>query len=76
MLGIDLISEIGSDVGMRLLLEKKVVLKSSSNQHCLLMTPPAVLTDEQFEKAADGIKDVLSSWQAHGNNLVSKSRQS
>ncbi|KIJ26279.1 hypothetical protein M422DRAFT_785289 [Sphaerobolus stellatus SS14] len=76
MLGIDLISDIGSDVGMRLLLEKKVVLKSSSNQHCLLMTPPAVLTDEQFEKAADGIKDVLSSWQARGENLVSKSRQS
>ncbi|KIJ52729.1 hypothetical protein M422DRAFT_64818 [Sphaerobolus stellatus SS14] len=76
MLGIDLISDIGSDVGMRLLLEKKVVLKSSSNQHCLLMTPPAILTDEQFEKAADGIKDVLSSWQAHGENLVSKSRQS
>lgn len=75
MLGIDLISDIASDIEMRVLLEKKVVLRSSSNKHCLLMTPPVVLTDEEFGDAVDKIKDVIGSWTSLAENMISKPRQ-
>ncbi|KAI9015134.1 pyridoxal phosphate-dependent transferase [Gaertneriomyces semiglobifer] len=75
MLGIDLISDIASDIEMRMLLDKKVVLRSSSNKHCLLMTPPIIMTDDEFGEVADKLREVLSGWQAHAENLISKPRQ-
>jgi acetylornithine/succinyldiaminopimelate/putrescine aminotransferase len=75
MLGIDLTSDIASDVEVRLLLEKKIVLRSSSNKHCLLMTPPIIMTDEEFTQAAEAIKDILNSWGSFGSAAMAKPRQ-
>lgn len=75
MLGIDLTSDIASDCEMRMLLEKKIVLRASSNKHCLLMTPPIIMTDEEFTQAAEALKDILNSWGAFGSAAMAKPRQ-
>lgn len=53
MLGVDLISDIATDIEQKVLLEYGVMLRASTNKHCLLLTPPYVMTDEQFECVAD-----------------------
>lgn len=75
MLGVDLRSDIATDVEQKLLLEHKVVVRASMNKHCLLMTPPYIMTDEQFAGLAEAIKSVLSSWTTLAESLISKSRQ-
>ncbi|KAF4414673.1 acetylornithine aminotransferase [Fusarium acutatum] len=75
MLGIDLISDIATDIEQKVLLEYGVVLRASTNKHCLLLTPPYVMTDEQFERVADALRKVLSSMATLAESAVSKSRQ-
>ncbi|KAI8820252.1 uncharacterized protein EV422DRAFT_579002 [Fimicolochytrium jonesii] len=75
MIGIDLMSDFATDVELKMLLERKVVLRASSNKHCLLMTPPVILTEEEMREVAKGLKDVLSSWATTAEALTSKPRQ-
>jgi len=75
MLGIDLISDIATDIEQKVLLEYGIVLRASTNKHCLLLTPPYVMTDEQFEKVAESLRKVLSSWMTLAESAISKSRQ-
>jgi len=75
MLGVDLISDIATDVEQKVLLEYGVVLRASTNKHCLLLTPPYVMTDEQFERVAESLRKVLSSWATLAESAISKSRQ-
>jgi adenosylmethionine-8-amino-7-oxononanoate aminotransferase len=75
MLGIDLISDIATDIEQKVLLEYGVVLRASTNKHCLLLTPPYVMTEEQFERVADALRKVLSSTVTLAESAVSKSRQ-
>lgn len=46
MLGIDLISDIVTDIEQKVLQEYNIVLRASTNKHCLLLTPAYVMTDE------------------------------
>jgi adenosylmethionine-8-amino-7-oxononanoate aminotransferase len=75
MLGVDLISDIATDVEQKVLLEYGVVLRASTNKHCLLLTPSYVMTDEQFERVADALRKVLSSMATLAESAISKSRQ-
>jgi adenosylmethionine-8-amino-7-oxononanoate aminotransferase len=75
MLGVDLISDIATDVEQKVMLEYGVVLRASTNKHCLLLTPPYVMTDEQFERVAESLRKVLSSWATLAESAISKSRQ-
>jgi adenosylmethionine-8-amino-7-oxononanoate aminotransferase len=75
MLGVDLISDIATDIEQKVLLEYGVVLRASTNKHCLLLTPPYVMTDEQFERVADALRKVLSSMATLAESAISKSRQ-
>jgi adenosylmethionine-8-amino-7-oxononanoate aminotransferase len=75
MLGVDLISDIATDVEQKVLLEYGIVLQASTNKHCLLLTPPYVMTDEQFERVADALRKVLSSMATLAESAISKSRQ-
>ncbi len=75
MIGVDLISDIATDVEQKLLLEYKVVLRASNNKHCLLLTPPYIMTDEQFTRIADAMRAVLNSWTTLGESMISKPRQ-
>ncbi|KAI8402095.1 hypothetical protein FOFC_17400 [Fusarium oxysporum] len=56
MLGIDLISDIATDIEQKGLLQYGVVLWASTNKHYLLLTPPYAMTDEQFERVADALR--------------------
>jgi acetylornithine/succinyldiaminopimelate/putrescine aminotransferase len=76
MIGIDLISNIATDVEQKLLLEYKVVLRASTNKHCLLMTPPYSMTDEQMKTVAESLKKVLGSWATQAESAISMSRDS
>ncbi|KAF2197647.1 PLP-dependent transferase [Delitschia confertaspora ATCC 74209] len=75
MLGVDLISVIATDIEQKVLLEYGVILRANTNKHCLLLTPPYVMTDEQFERVADALYKVLSSWATLAESAISKSRQ-
>jgi adenosylmethionine-8-amino-7-oxononanoate aminotransferase len=75
MLGVDLISDIATDVEQKMLLEHKIVLRASVNKHCLLLTPPYVMTDQEFTTIAQRMKDVLNSWATLAESSMSKSRQ-
>lgn len=75
MIGVDLISDIATDIQQKLLLEYKVVLRASTNKQCLLLTPPYSMTDEQIEQVGDAMKKVLSSWATKAESAISKSRQ-
>jgi adenosylmethionine-8-amino-7-oxononanoate aminotransferase len=75
MLGVDLISDIATDIEQKVLLEYGVVLRASTNKHCLLLTPPYVMTDDQFERVAEALRSVLSSSATMLESAVSKSRQ-
>jgi adenosylmethionine-8-amino-7-oxononanoate aminotransferase len=75
MLGVDLISDIATDIEQKRLLEYYVVLRASTNKHCLLLTPPYAMTEEQFERVADSMYKVLSSIPTLAESAISKSRQ-
>ena len=47
MIWVDLISDIATDIEQKVLLEYKVVLRASTNRHCVLLTPPYVMTEDQ-----------------------------
>lgn len=42
-----LISDIASDVELKLLTLHQIVLRSSVNKHCLLMTPPYEVAEQK-----------------------------
>src|SRR4051812_13182865 len=75
MLGVDLISDIATDIEQKVLLEYGIVLRASTNKHCLLLTPPYAMTDEQFKKVAESLRKVLSSFATLAESAISKSRQ-
>ncbi|EUC38645.1 hypothetical protein COCCADRAFT_32300 [Bipolaris zeicola 26-R-13] len=75
MIGIDLISDIATDIEQKVLLEYGIVLRASTNKHCLLLTPPYSMTDEQFKKVAESLRKVLRSFATLGESAISKSRQ-
>ncbi|KAJ9412739.1 hypothetical protein FOXG_22245 [Fusarium oxysporum f. sp. lycopersici 4287] len=75
MLGIDLISDIATDIEQKVLLEYGLVLWVSTNKHYMLLTPPYAMTDEQFERVADALRKVLSSMATLAESAISKSRQ-
>lgn len=76
MIGIDLISNIATDIEQKMLLEYKVCLRASTNKHCILMTPPYSITDEQIETVANDLYEVLNSWATKAESAVSMSRDS
>ena len=75
LLGVDLISDIATDVEQKLILEHRIILRASVNKHCLLLTPPYVMMDEEFTTVAQKMKKVLSSWATLAESAMSKSRQ-
>jgi adenosylmethionine-8-amino-7-oxononanoate aminotransferase len=75
MIGVDLISDIATDIEQKVLLEYGIVLRASTNKHCLLLTPPYAMTDEQFKKVAESLRKVLSSFATLAESAISKSRQ-
>jgi acetylornithine/succinyldiaminopimelate/putrescine aminotransferase len=75
MIGVDLISDIATDIEQKVLLEYGIVLRASTNKHCLLLTPPYIMTDEQFKEVAESLRKVLSSFATLAESAVSKSRQ-
>ena len=74
MLGVDLRSDFAVDVEFKMQLEKKTLLLASMNKHCLLMTPPLVMTDEEFGKVCDDLRDVLTSFATKVESMISKPR--
>lgn len=75
MIGIDLISDLATDIEQKVLLEHAIILRSSTNKHCLLLTPPYSMADEQFEKVAESLRKGLRSFATLGESAISKSRQ-
>jgi adenosylmethionine-8-amino-7-oxononanoate aminotransferase len=75
MIGVDLISDIATDIEQKVLLEYGVVLRASTNKHCLLLTPPYAMTEEQFRQVAESLRKVLSSFATLAESAMSKSRQ-
>lgn len=75
MIGVDLISDIATDIEQKMLLEYGVVLRASVNKHCLLLTPPYSMTEGQFRRVATSLRKVLTSWATLAESAMSKSRQ-
>lgn len=76
MIGVDLISNIATDIEQKMLLEYKICLRASTNKHCLLMTPPYSITDEQIETVCDALYKVLTSIPTRMESAISMSRDS
>ncbi|KAM5527531.1 hypothetical protein FOXYSP1_19893 [Fusarium oxysporum f. sp. phaseoli] len=75
MLGIDLISDIATDIEQKVLLEYGLVLWASTNKHYLLLTSPYAMTYEQFERVADALRKVLSNMATLAESAIRKSHQ-
>lgn len=75
MIGVDLISDIATDIEQKLLLKYGVGLRAIIDKHCLLLTPHYSMTNAQFKKVAKSLRKVLSSWATLGESANSKGRQ-
>lgn len=75
MIGIDLISDIATDIEQKVLLEYGIVLRASTNKHCMLLKPPSSMTEEQFKKVAESLRKGLRSFVTLGESAISKSHQ-
>lgn len=71
MNGVNLISNIATDIEQKVLLEYGVVLRASTNKHCLLLTMAYAMTEEHFRKVAE---KVLSTFATLAESALSKSR--
>jgi len=60
LLGIELIDTIASDIEKRMLKEEHIVVHAASNEHVVTLSPSFVTTEEQFQRIADGLYNVLS----------------
>ncbi|KAL7752918.1 hypothetical protein RI367_001367 [Sorochytrium milnesiophthora] len=76
MLGLDFASNIADEVEVKVTQEYKILLRASSNHHCILMTPSVVMTEEQFTKVADALHAVLTSWATLAENAISRAPSS
>jgi adenosylmethionine-8-amino-7-oxononanoate aminotransferase len=76
IIGVDLTSQIALDVEERLLLEHNILLGRSINKHCLLLMPPCAMPNEQFEKIAKALKQVLGSFSTIVESTLRKKRNS